>query len=276
MRHRYFIGHLLFLLCALPCAGAEFFYMDHDPVTDQYVGPVGPLVMSGEIVPGDYDALLKKILDDENRFLQQNKIILASDGGDVAESLKIAKLVRSLFAGIIVGPLTGRCVSACFFVYAAASQREADGERLLGINRPFFDDARASPGPADTAGVESEGLLQVRAFLQENAVPGYLVDEMMRHGSDDAYWLSFDDLKSLGFRSHAFNQFLTARCAWDDQVERDAYAGRRPLEDLKELLKCRDKATQEAARQVLLAAHPPHPPAKVPAKAHAKPAKSAR
>lgn len=90
--------------------------MDHDPVTGEYVGPVGPLVLSGEIVTGDYDALISKILADENRFLAQNKIILASDGGDVAEALKIAKLVKSLHSRLIVGTLTGS-VSAHAFLF---------------------------------------------------------------------------------------------------------------------------------------------------------------
>ena len=124
------------LLLSLRASGAELFYMDHDPVTDEFVGPSGPLVLSGEIIPGDYDSLLSKILNDENRFLAQNKIILASDGGDVGEALKLARLVKALNTSIIVGPLTGRCVSACFFIYAAAGQREADGDRLIGINRP--------------------------------------------------------------------------------------------------------------------------------------------
>ncbi len=235
--------------------------MDHDPVTDEYVGPVGPLVLSGEIVTGDYDALLSKILADENRFLAQNKIILASDGGDVAEALKIAKLVKSLHSRLIVGARTGQCVSACFFIYAAAAEREADGDRLLGINRPFIADtetARATQAapvtePAETA-VEGGALTRLRAFLQDNAVPSYLVDEMFRHASDDAYWLSADDEKNLGSRSRSFKQFLAAKCAWGEKIERDAYAGKRPIEELKQRLKCKDRATQDAAHQVLLAA----------------------
>ncbi len=274
-----FIIPLALLLFCLPCSSAEFFYMDHDPVTDRYVGPVGPLVISGEITPGDYDALLTKILGDENRFLSQNKIILASDGGDVGEALKMAGLIKSLYAGIVVGPLTGRCVSACFFIYAAANQRETDGEHLLGINRPYLDDPGApsppppgaAPPPGDATVVESQAMTQVRDFLRENAVPRYLVEEMFRHGSDDAYWLSADDLKSLGFRSPSFNQFLAAKCAWDDKIERDAYAGRRPLEDLTQLLKCRDTVTQDAAHRVLLAARQQRLPAHAPParKAHA-------
>ena len=230
--------------------------MDHDSVTDQYVGPVGPLVLSGEITPGDYDSLLTKILDDENRFLAQDKIILASDGGDVAEALKIAKLVKLLYVKVSVGPLTGRCVSACFFIYAAANQRETDGERLLGINRPYMADPKApeSPPPTDSAIVESQGMAQVRAFLQENSVPNYLLDEMFRRPSSEAYWLSAADQENLGFRSPSFNQFLAAKCAWDDAIEQEVYAGKRPLEDFKELAKCRDRETRDAAHQVLAAA----------------------
>ncbi len=97
-------------------------------------------------------------------------------------------------------------------------------------------------------------MAQVRAFLQENAVPDYLVDEMFRHASDDAYWLSAEDDKNLGFRSPSFKQFLTAKCAWDETMEHNAYAGRMAVDDFKRLLKCSDRATQDAAHQVLLAA----------------------
>ena len=106
------------LLVSMPCVGAELFYMDHNPFTNEYVGLTGPLVISGEIIPGDYDRLLSRILEDEDRFLSQNKIILASDGGDVAEALKIAQLVKSLFTEVIVGPLTGRCVSATIVIHS--------------------------------------------------------------------------------------------------------------------------------------------------------------
>src|SRR5258706_14097069 len=131
---------LVSMTCVLsmPCVGAELFYMDHNPFTNEYVGPTGPLVISGEIIPGDYDRLLSRILEDEDRFLAQNKIILASDGGDVVEALKIARLIKSLFTEVIVGPLTGRCVSACFFIYAAAIQHVTAGERLHGIIRTYI------------------------------------------------------------------------------------------------------------------------------------------
>jgi hypothetical protein len=258
MRLRIALCQVALLMLSLPAPGAELFYMDHDPITGEYVGPVGPLVMSGEIIPGDYDRLLSKILDDPSRFLAQNQLILASDGGDMSEAIKIATLIKSLFAAVTVGPLTGRCVSACFFIYASAAQREADGARLVGINRPYLVDSQPAPAtPAVAAAVpradadDSKALRQVRAFLQDNAVPSYLVDEMFRHPSDDAYWLSAEDEKALGVRSPAFDRYLAANCAWSEAIEREVLARKRPPEDLKELLKCRARVTEDAARRAL-------------------------
>ena len=251
MRLRAALCNVALFLAGTPCLGAELFYLDHDPFTAEYVGAVGPLVISGEIVPGDYERLLSKITGDERRFLALNKIILASDGGDVAEAVRIAGLVKSLFTQVIVGPLTGRCVSACFFIYAAAVQREADGERLVGINRPFIADPDEA---AAVAPAEGRALAQVRVFLRENAVPNYLVDEMFRRASDDAYWLSDEDEKNLGLRSQAFIRYLRDKCAWDENIERDTYAGRRPLDELTQKLKCRARVTQADAHEALILA----------------------
>jgi hypothetical protein len=66
--------------------GADFFYMDHDAFTGRYTGPVGSLVMSGDIEPGDYDRLLTKIAENPPRFLSQNTLILASEAGDAERS----------------------------------------------------------------------------------------------------------------------------------------------------------------------------------------------
>jgi ATP-dependent protease ClpP protease subunit len=254
MRHRMARCAALLLLACRPCPGAELFYMDHDPFSDQYTGPIGPLVMSGEIVPGDYARLLKKVGEDEGRFLAQNQLLLASDGGEVNEAIRIATLVRSLHTRVIVGRMTGRCVSACFFIFAAAEQRETDGERLLGINRPFVDGSTRDSAGADSVLAEAGALQSVRTFLRENAVPDYLVEEMFRHASDDAYWLSTDDEKNLGHRPSVFERSLAARCAWDEQAEHQALTGNLSADDLKQMLNCRNRAIQADAHKALLRA----------------------
>ena len=245
---------LLLIACA-SARGAELFYMDHDPFTNKYVGPSGPLVLSGDIARGDYDRLLAKIAEDENRFFEQGKLLLASDGGDVPEAIKIARLVKALSTEVIVGPVTGRCAGACFLIYAAADQRGTDGPRLIGLYRPQLDDADAALLPAPDAAILEDAMqADARAFVQDNAVPDHLVDEMFRHGASDVYWLSERDERDLGAKSPMFEKFLAAKCAWSDALERSVYKGERPIEDLKEVWVCRARLTQPAARQALASA----------------------
>ncbi|MGP8096723.1 MAG: hypothetical protein ACLPUH_05250 [Steroidobacteraceae bacterium] len=242
---------LLLIACA-PAQGAELFYMDHDPFTNKYLGPSGPLVFSGDIDRGDYDRLLAKIAEDENRFLEQGKLLLASDGGDVTEAIKIARLVKALSAEVIVGPVTGRCAGVCFLIYAAADQRGTDGRNLIGMYRPQLDDADAAQLPAPDAAILEDSIqADARAFVQENAVPDYLIDEMFRHSARDVYWLSERDEQNLGAKSPSFEKFLAAKCAWSDTLERSVYKGERPIEELKQVWVCRARLTQPAARQAL-------------------------
>jgi hypothetical protein len=133
MTQRRLLGLVLAAGMTVPTAAAELFYMDHDTLTAQYVGAVGPLVLSGDIESGDYDRLLTKIAQDQNRYLGQNRLILASERGDVAEALRIAKLVQALVTTVVVNPQAGRCVGACFLIYAAAAERTTDGPGLLGV-----------------------------------------------------------------------------------------------------------------------------------------------
>jgi hypothetical protein len=235
--------------------GAEFFYMDRDQFSDKFVGPEGPLVISGEIVPGDYELLVSKIAADQDRFLQQNKLLLASESGDTAEAIKIARLVRSLFTNVVVGPLTGRCSGACFLIYSAATQRGSDGARLVGVSLPGVDESRLASLPtAQAAVLRDQAQEQARAFLQENKVPPFLAEEMFKHEGAQVYWLSEQDERSLGSRSVAFDQYLVARCGWDDSIEHEVFAGKRPMGDLKQMWACRARVTQPDARKALSAA----------------------
>ena len=243
------------VLAGAPASSAEVFYLDHDAFTGNFVGPVGPLVLSGDIEPGDYDRLLAKIAADQARFLTQNKIIVASAGGDVREALRIAALIEALHSSVSVGPLTGKCAGACFFIYVAAGARGADGEHLLGISRAERNDATpASP-------VQEKAL---REFLTAYGVPGYLAEEMFRHADDDTYWLTAQDQANLSAKSPAFASYLAAKCAWDEALERDANAGRRPIADLQPMWTCRERVTRTDAHDALAAAlksaGPPRPP----------------
>jgi hypothetical protein len=239
---------------AAPLRAADLFYMDHDLMTGKYAGPVGPLVISGDIEPGDYDHLLAKIRGDADRFFSQNKVIVASNGGDVREAIKIGLLLQSLHSEVTVGPQTGPCTGACFLIYAAADQRASDGEHLVGLHRPrLVDRLSTSLSSADAAAVETRALTEVRAFLVANDVPANLQNEMFRHSADEVYWLSESEEKQLGFRSSSFVRYLKAHCGWDEAIEHEALTGKRPFADLAQLLECRTRVTQADARKALAA-----------------------
>jgi len=213
---------------ATPLSAAEFFYMDHDLLSGKYVGDSGPLVLSGEIVPGDYERLLGKIGQDPERYLEQNKLIVASQAGEVAESLRIATLVKALLSEVTVDPQTGPCVGACFLIYAAASERATDGPRLVGVQH-----------------LEGAG-----EFLEVNGVPAQLLAEFARPMSE-IYWLTPADEHALGAKSPAFARYLQTRCAWDSAVEREVVSGKRTFAAMSAALECRARVTQSDARKAL-------------------------
>jgi hypothetical protein len=255
MIQRFAIHLFLMLVAGAPVQSAELFYMDHDAYTGKYIGPVGPLVLSGDIIRGDYDRLLSKISEDKNRFLLLNKIVLASSDGDVREAMKIADLVKALRSEVSVGPLTGKCVGACFLIYAAAGQRVTDGELLIGITRPEgVESEPIAPTVVDANAGAVSDQTEVRDFLKENEVPGYLSDEMFRHEPGEAYWLSARDEANLKPKSPAFARYLIAKCAWDETVEQEANSGKRPFADMNTMWACRTRVTQIDARKALAAA----------------------
>jgi hypothetical protein len=245
----------ILLLCGAAAPAAELYYLDRDAFNNQYVGPVGPLVLSGEIVPGDYERFLDKIAEDPQRFLNQNKLVLASSDGNAAEAMKIATLVRSLYTEVSVGPLTGRCVGACFLIFAAATERGTDGENLLGVHRPGLAGSEwAALSTAEAALREDSLQTPVRDFLVENEVPGDLVERLFNHLPTDAYYLSEADETTLGSKSPAFQKFLAKNCDWNDSLERAVYKGERPAQDLQKFASCRARVTQPEAKKALAAA----------------------
>jgi hypothetical protein len=242
---------LALLVSTGPATAAELFYMDRDSFNNQYIGPVGPLVLSGEIVPGDYAKLLARIAEDPDRFLDRNKLILASSDGNVTEAIRIGRLLRSLYTGVSVGPLTGRCVGACFLIYAAASERGTDGENLLGIHRVGLAESEWVSKPTSEAALLEDSLqTPARDFLVENEVPSDLIEELFKHLPTDVYWLTEHDEQMLGAKSPSFQKFLAKNCAWDDTLEKAVYRGER-LEEMKALSVCRTRVTLPAARKAL-------------------------
>ena len=247
---------LVLLLTLLPPDGrssaAEIFYLDRDAFSNEYTGPVGPIVLSGEIVPGDYARLLAKIGQNSERFLSQNKLILASSQGNADEAMKIARLVKSLYTQVVVAPLTGRCAGACFLIYAAAAERGTDGEHLLGVSRPGLAESQWVEMPTAQAALLEEAMqAPVRAFLGDNEVPADIVDGMFERPPTDIEWLTEQQERELTPKSPSFARLLVDKCGWNEDLEHAVLQGRRSVEDLKKLTLCRLATTQPEAKKAL-------------------------
>jgi hypothetical protein len=228
-----------------PCAvqSAELFYMDHDQVSGRQMGAVGPLVISGDIESGDYQRLLQKIGSDPNRFTSQNKLIVASNSGDVAEALQIAQLIQAMFTRVTVSPQTGPCAGACFLIYVAAAQRSTDADHLLGLQRPAITEPAGSSVDFATA---TEG--HVRDFLVSNDVPTELISVMLDAHAEHVHWLSVEEERALGNESAPFRRYVKTHCAKADSAAHARNAG---SEAALRLSACRDGLSPPQARSVL-------------------------
>jgi hypothetical protein len=91
----------------------------------------GTMVIYGEIEKGDYQRFIKEYLTWKNP-----PTIFAFDsiGGNVVDAMAIGVFVRNSRIPVWV---TGKCFSACAFIYLAAPSRQATGE--IGLHRPYFD-----------------------------------------------------------------------------------------------------------------------------------------
>lgn len=227
---------LLLTVGVRPLAGAELFTLGHQPFSRDYASPSGPLVLSGEIVPGDYDRLLARIAENPSVFLAQNRLIVAGVEGDPAEAIRIGELLRAMLTEVTVGPATGPCSGPCFLIYLAAARRGSDGQGLLGMYAPPSDEA---------------GLKRLTDYLSEKQLPSDLLERLLVHTQDDPYWLSEAEEEVLGTRSAAFEQMLIRRCGWSPELEHAVYQRDRPIDDLKRVSACRDRIVQPAARHAL-------------------------
>lgn len=195
----------------------EIKYSDVNPYSGEHMDGQY-LLLRGEITPGDYDHLLSVIWNDPGRFLGNRLIVLASPGGDIQEAMKIARLVKSVYAKARVGPVTGGCASSCFFIFASAAYHGASA-RTIGIHRPYVHPRRlASLSPSQAEALQNDLFRQARSYLQELQISTNIIDTMFQRASSEVYWLSSAELEQIGRYPPWYEQFLIGRCGLDTSV----------------------------------------------------------
>ena len=175
--------------------------------------------MSGEIENGDYEKFRAFLVKNLERYKESRTISLSSNGGNLIETLKIAKLLRSAYPTILVD--NGKCASSCFFLYLNGKARLALPESL-GIHRAYFDKTYFAGLKPDVARSQQALLTAtVNTILDESGVPLYLKDIMNRTSSEDIYWLSAEDIKNLGMFPTWYEELRIANCGkYMEQLKR--------------------------------------------------------
>jgi hypothetical protein len=199
---------------------------------DPHSGGTGA-VLEGKIEAGDFDKLRKFI------FLNlTEQVYLASPGGELAEAMKIGRLLRGLKLSTIVparfpsadlqkqaasmhglqdAKANFLCASACFFIFVAGIHRDSDlsSDGILGIHRPYLSDAdlRAlAPDNAMAQATRARSL--VEQYARDMGVAGKYVDKMFAVSKDEIRWINDDEFASdfLGFIPELAD-WVGARCS---------------------------------------------------------------
>lgn len=191
------------------------------------------ILLRGPIVQGDSERLWATLKSQPRGSDIYRYLLLDSPGGDVAEALKLTKIVRDalletqnsavVLTGLLKSPAY-TCASSCVLILMAGVQRNFspnDGGRL-GLHRPSFS-AETYSGkspPSDLAERQHQTMRYVREFLLSEGMPQRLVEEMMNRSSREIYWVDFmNDWLDVRSRAAWFDEMLISRCNFDPTAE---------------------------------------------------------
>jgi hypothetical protein len=225
----------------------------------------GIVVLEGQIEPGDYDKLRDFLVVKRQygmfpspwcfpEYLDgcPEEIYLASPGGDVAEAMKIGRLVRALgwttiaptrFDNSAVGveakgreinlfhlkdPKTNyMCASACFLVFVGGISKEdlGVGWPLIGIHRPYLSAEQLKELTGSQA-IATANLSRavIEKYLKEMDVPTKYIDQMFSVPKDQILWLTEDNWHTdfSGFIP-SLRDWVDAKCYADVEKALEAF-----------------------------------------------------
>lgn len=253
------------LLIALTVYAASCTYLRAADIRADYIGtPIvsrsgvkygeRSVIIEGKIEAGDYDKL-RSIYGERGQSefslsMSEVKVLsLASPGGDLAEAMKIGRLVRALKLttgvpsrnpflshldmGFGVPPehklqnprANYMCASACFFIFVAGIKRMTDDgsdEPILGIHKPYLSDSDLRMLSGDQAIASANRVRTiVENYLKEMGVPAKYADMMFAVPKDEVRWIGSADFKrDLEGVIPELKDWLAARCDKRTDVEK--------------------------------------------------------
>lgn len=150
------------------------------------------VVIDGPILAGD-DSKFRHIADTYGSKIKS--VILNSPGGSVPDGLRIAELIHSLELNTNI-PEGDRCLSACFYLFSAGKQRNADG--ALGVHQMSI--------PGDNKGdisIIQTYLSRVTRIINNSRIDPVVLDIMLATAPTEIYVFNKDELSTFNIGSAA-------------------------------------------------------------------------
>jgi hypothetical protein len=204
------------------------------------------IVITGEIVGGDYEKFLDAVLQGG---IRHSTVYIASSGGDALEAMKIGRVIRKLrFETEIpqyfeetggyckskpVAENNCICASACVLTYLAGFHRYGD---YLGIHRTFLNhEALRNMEMEEAAAVSKRISSTVAEYLDEMGAPPSLTEKMELVPSYDIEYLTVAYIENnLGGYAKEFQEWVVAKCGSTSKLYHQMLA--KPDEDKSQKL----------------------------------------
>lgn len=162
-------------------------------------------------------------------------VYLNSQGGDVAEAVKIGKTVRDLLLPTETGfhfiyggeSKDNICMSSCFLIWVSGIEREVGfrkGRNPLGIHRLYFDSKYYSGLPPDEAEKKYSQLMSfAKDHLRSMGVPDEFFVKIFSVPSNEVYLLSDEEISRLEGKAPFYEELLFSKCGSFTKQEEEDY-----------------------------------------------------
>lgn len=212
------------------------------------IGAFRAVVIEGIIEPGDFDAFLRIVRENQGRV---SGVYIFSPGGDFYEAMKIGRAMRALDLHSRVpirdrsghpscdsselfrgpepkDPRNCTCASAGFFIHIGGVSRSG---MFMAVHRPYFEKGRfgaLSQGDAQKAFDDLQN--SARDYMQEMGVPKHVQEDVLGTPSDSALVLDEKTVRTYFFGALPYkHEWTINKCSKvsDAELKRaDEYARR--------------------------------------------------
>lgn len=145
--------------------------------------------LEGGIEPGDAERIISQIDSAEPAI---DSLILQSPGGSVRDALDLGRHIRE--QGIDTQMLAGEyCYSACPYIFAGGTTRQADEGASIGVHQHFFGESTILPAFVAVEDIQ-RGQGEVMIYLDDMGVDPLLMQHALTTPADEIYVLLPEEL----------------------------------------------------------------------------------